>query len=125
MAEGIIVYLSHWLESQPAIKVRRLKAVRRQHDLSGSPRAGFVLDRLHEGGANTPSTPLRVDPERLHLTNAAPCPAVNAGDNFVAGVTKEDREESNIRDPGVRQIVLVDTVFQELDVPTIGRIENS
>lgn len=112
-------------EAKSFIEARRLKAVRRQHDLSGSPRARFVLDRFHQAGANTSSTPLLVDPERLHLTNASPRPAVNAGDDIVAGVTKKDREQPNIPDSSVRQIVLVDTVFQELDVPTVGRIENS
>jgi hypothetical protein len=63
-------------------------------------------------------------PEGLHLTTAALGPAIESRNNVVVTVTKNDREQSTIRDASPRHIVLIETVIEKLDVMTIWRIED-
>jgi hypothetical protein len=124
--------VTHWivldvpdgLETETAIEVRRLKAMRRQHHLGCPARAGFVFGGGHEARAQALSPPLFMHPECLHLTTVPPSPAIESRNNVVVTVPKDDREQSAIRDASSRHIVLIETVIEKLDVMTIWRIED-
>src|SRR5262245_27873638 len=90
----IVLDVPHGLETETAIEVRCLKAMRRQHHLGCAPRAGFIFGGGHETRAQTLAPPLFMYPECFHLTTASPRPAIESRNNVVVTVTKDDREQS-------------------------------
>jgi hypothetical protein len=72
----------------------------------------------------TLSPPLFMYPEGLDLATTPPGPAIETSNDVVLMVAKENREQPAIRDPGLRNVVLIDAVIKKLDVMKIWLLKD-
>lgn len=101
-----------------------LEAVCRQRGFGAASRASLFLRRTDESSADSLATPAFVHPEQSHLADSFPGVLTEPRVDFAIGLAKQDREGAPILDSRGREVVVVDSVFQDLEIVAANTVRN-
>src|SRR5215475_1209045 len=86
-----------------------------QHLMTPTP-SSFLFRCLHQARAISLPSEVGMHSEIANITAPAPSPSCETSPYGVLRISDEEREHLPVSDPGLCVIILVQTVFQKLDV---------
>ena len=108
------------LIAQVLIEYRGLETMGIEQHLMTPSRSGFLFRCLHQVRAIPLPSEVGMHPQIANITAPAPSPTRETSPYGVLRISDEQREQLPVGDPGLCVIILVQTIFQKLDVFLLG-----